>query len=121
MINPRPEIKTLDVLAEWCEMTKWDLQYRIVWDCKRCANFTQYINHDENFRCLNNARLIPSNAVALPVTSFNSTSKQFTWFALLGPHGGETISHQQKMQHFSRWGQVKIAKVSYLLDAFLHG
>jgi hypothetical protein len=25
------------------------------------------------------------------------------------------------MQHFSRWGQVKIAKVSYLLDAFLYG
>jgi len=71
MRNPRPELKTLDDLAAWCAMPKWELQNHIVWCFKRFADFTDYIDHDQYFSCLNNAKHIPYKAVAIPVTSIH--------------------------------------------------
>jgi len=70
MKNPRPEIKTLYDLAEWCAMPKGELQNHIAWCFKRFADFTDYVNHDQYFSCLNDANYIQYNAVAIPVTSF---------------------------------------------------
>jgi len=68
--NSRPEIKTLDDLAKWCAMPKWELQNHIDWCLKRFADFTDYINHNQYFSHLNNDEYIRFNAVAIPVTSF---------------------------------------------------
>jgi len=65
--NLRPEIKTLDQLAEWCAMTKWELQHHIAWCFKRFADFTDYVNHDRYFSHLNESKSIQGNAVAFPV------------------------------------------------------
>jgi len=70
MKNPWPEIKTLDDLAEWCAMPKGELQNHIAWCFKRFADFTDYVDHDQYFSCLNDANFIQYNAVAIPVTSF---------------------------------------------------
>jgi hypothetical protein len=53
MKNTRPEIKTLDALAEWCVMPKGELQNHITWCFKRFANITDYVDHDQYFSCLN--------------------------------------------------------------------
>ena len=70
MKNPQPEIKTLDDLAEWCAMPKGELQNHIAWCFKRFADFTDYVDHDQYFSRLNDAKYIRYNAVAIPVTSF---------------------------------------------------
>ena len=70
MKNPQPEIKTLDDLAEWCAMPKGELQNHIAWCFKRFANFTDYVDHDQQFGHLNDAKYIRYNAVAIPVTTF---------------------------------------------------
>jgi len=70
MKNVPPEFKTLDGLAEWCAMPKGELQNHIAWCCKRFANFTDCINHNQYFCHLNNAKYIQYHAVAIPVTSF---------------------------------------------------
>jgi hypothetical protein len=72
MNNPRPEIKTLDDLAEWCAMPKWVLQNHIAWCFKRFEEFIDYVDHDQYFSHLNDAKYILYNAVAIPVTSFQS-------------------------------------------------
>ena len=69
MKNPQPEIKTLDDLAEWCAMPKGELQNHIAWCFKRFADFTDYIDHNQYFSNLNNAKYIRYNTVAIPVTS----------------------------------------------------
>jgi len=70
MKNLRPEIKTLDDLAEWCAMPRGELQNHITWCFKRFADFTQYVNHDQDVSRLNDAKYIQYNAIAIPVTSF---------------------------------------------------
>jgi len=70
MKNPQPEIKTLDDLAKWCAMPKGELQNHIAWCSKGCADFTDYVDHDQYFSRLNHAKFIWHNAVAIPVTSF---------------------------------------------------
>jgi len=70
MKNPRPEIKTLDDLAEWCAMPKEELQNHIAWYFKRFADFTDYVDHDQYFSRLNDAKCIWYNPVAIPVMSF---------------------------------------------------
>jgi len=47
MKNLQPEIKTLDDLAEWCAMPKWELQNHIAWCFKRYADYTDYLDHDQ--------------------------------------------------------------------------
>jgi len=47
-------------------------------------------------------------------------SRQFIKLVALGPQGGESISHQKLIQCLSGWGQVWIATLSCLLDAFPH-
>jgi hypothetical protein len=66
---PRPEIKTLDDLAEWCAMPKVELQNHIAWCVKRFADFTDYVDHDQYFSRLNDGKYIRNHTVAIPVTS----------------------------------------------------
>jgi len=68
--TPQPEIKTPDDFAEWCAMPKGELQNHIAWCFKRFADFTDYVDHDQYLSCINDAKYIPYNAVAIPVTSF---------------------------------------------------
>jgi len=70
MNNPRPEIRTLDDSANWCAMPTGDLQNHIAWCFERFADFTDYVHYEEYFSCLNNAKYIRFNAVAILVTSF---------------------------------------------------
>jgi len=69
MKTQRPEIKTVDDLAEWCAMPKGVLQNHIAWCFKRFAYFTDYIDHDQYFSRLHAAEYIRYNAVGIPVTS----------------------------------------------------
>jgi len=71
MKNQRPEIKTLDDLAEWCAMPKGELQNHIAWCFKRFADFTDYINYDLYFSRLNDAKCMQYNIVAILVMSFH--------------------------------------------------
>jgi len=70
MKNPQPKIKTLDDLAESCAMPKGELQNHIDWCFKRFADFIIYIDHDQYYSGLNNAKYILLNAVVTPVMSF---------------------------------------------------
>jgi len=70
MKTPRPDIETLDDLAEWCAMPNGELQNHIAWFFKRFANFTDYVDHDQYFIRLNDATFIRFNAVAILVKSF---------------------------------------------------
>ena len=63
--NPRPEIKTLEDLAEWCAMPKGELQNHIAWCFKRFADFTDYVDHAQYFSRLNDANYIRKNTVAI--------------------------------------------------------
>jgi len=65
-----PEIKTLDILAEWCAISKGELQHHTAWCFKKFANFTDHVNHNQHFRHLYDANFILYNAVAILVTSF---------------------------------------------------
>jgi histone H3/H4 len=56
MNNPRPEIKTIDDLAEWCEMLKGELQNHIAWCFKRFADFTDYVDHHQYLSRHNSAK-----------------------------------------------------------------
>jgi len=69
MKNPGPEMKTLYDLAEWCAMPKGELQNHIDWCFKRVADFMDYVDHDQYFSRLNDAKYIWYNAVTIPVTS----------------------------------------------------
>jgi len=51
---------------------------------------------------------------------FSATSRQFIWFVTLGSQGGDRISYKEIIQFFSEWGQVRIATLSRLLNAFPH-
>jgi hypothetical protein len=53
-------------------MLKGELQNHIAWCFKRFADFTDYINHDQYFSHLNDAKYIRYNAVGILVTSFQS-------------------------------------------------
>jgi len=70
MKNPRPEIKTLDDLAEWYAMPKGELQNYIAWCFKRVAYFTDYVDHNQYFSRLNKAKYIQNNTVAIPLMFF---------------------------------------------------
>jgi len=48
----------------------WELLNHIAWCFKRFTDFTDYVNHDQYFSHLNNAKYIRYNAVAIPVTTF---------------------------------------------------
>jgi len=69
MKTPRPEIKTFDDLAEWCAMQKGELQNHITWCFMGFANFTDYVDHSQDFSLLNNAQSIRHNPIAIPVMS----------------------------------------------------
>jgi len=75
MKNPQPEIKTLDDLAEWCAMPKGELQNHIAWCFKSFDDYTDHVDHDQHFSHLKNAKCIRYNAVANPVTSFQSNEQ----------------------------------------------
>jgi len=68
--NVWPESKTLDDLAEWGAMPKGELHNHITSCFKRFPNLTDYVNHDQYLSCLNDAKCMWYNAVAIPVTSF---------------------------------------------------
>jgi len=51
-------------------MPDGELQYHIAWCCKRFADFTDYVDRNQYFSRLNNAKYIRYNTVAIPVTSF---------------------------------------------------
>ena len=70
MKNPRPEIKTLDDLAEWCAMPKGVQQNHIAWCFKRFSNLTDYVNHDQYMSRLNDGKYLRFNVEAILVTSF---------------------------------------------------
>jgi len=70
MKNLRPDIKTLDDLAEWCAMPKGELQNHIAWCFKRSADFRDYVDCDQYFTRLNDAKYIRYYTVAIPATSF---------------------------------------------------
>jgi len=54
--HPQPEIKTLDDLAEWCAMSKGEVQNCIAWYFKRFAYITDYVDHTQFFSRLNKAK-----------------------------------------------------------------
>jgi len=58
MKNLRPEIKTLDHLAECGAMPKGELQNDIVSCFKRFANFIDYVDRDQYISHLNDAQYI---------------------------------------------------------------
>jgi len=66
---PQPEIKTLDDLAEWCGMPKGELQNHMACCFKGCADFTDYVDHDQFFSRHNNAEYIRLNTVQIRVMS----------------------------------------------------
>jgi hypothetical protein len=70
MKNPRPEIMTLDDLAQCCAIPKWELQNPIGWGFRRYADFTDYVDHYQYFSSLNNPNYTRFNAAASPVMSF---------------------------------------------------
>jgi hypothetical protein len=70
MKTPQREIKTFDHLVKWCEMPKEELQNRIALYFKRVADFTDYVDHNQYFNPLINAKYILFNAVAILMTSF---------------------------------------------------
>jgi len=90
MNNREVEIKTLDDLAEWCSMPKGELQIHIAWCSKRIADFTDNVDHDQYFSCLNNAKYIWYNALAIPVTSFQYD---------------EQAVHMVRCTESTRWGK----------------
>jgi len=69
MKNLRPDIKTLDDLAEWCAMPKGELQNHITWCFNKFADITDYVDHNQYFSCLNDGNYIRYNVVAIPVLS----------------------------------------------------
>jgi len=54
--TPQPDIKTLDDLAKWSAMPKAELLNHIAWCFNRFVNFTDYVDHDQYFSRLNNAK-----------------------------------------------------------------
>jgi len=84
MNNLRPEIKTLDDLAEWCAMRNGEPQNHIAWCFKRFADFTDYVDHDQYFSRLNDAKFILYNAVVIPVTSFQCHEQAFPMVCCTG-------------------------------------
>jgi len=55
---PQPAIKTPDDLAEWCAMPKGEVQYHFAYCFKRFADVTDYVNHDQYFSRLHDAKSI---------------------------------------------------------------
>jgi hypothetical protein len=104
MKNPRPEIKTLDDLAKWCEMPIGELQNHIAWCFKRFANFTDYVDHDLNFSLLNNAKYIRHNAVAIWVTSFQCDEQAVHMVRWTGSTGWRNHKPPRKNTVFLRVG-----------------
>jgi hypothetical protein len=92
MRNPQSEITTLDDLAECCAMPKGELQNHIAWCFKRFADFTDYVDHDQYFSCLNDAKYIWYNAVEIPAPSFQSD---------------EQAVHMVRCTGSTRWRQYK--------------
>jgi hypothetical protein len=56
MKNPRQEIRTLDDFAQWCAMSKGELQNHIAWFFGIFADFTDYVDPDQYFSHLNDAK-----------------------------------------------------------------
>jgi len=69
MKNPRPEIKTLDDVAEWCAMLKGELQKHTACCLKRFVDITDYVDHDQDLSGLKHAKYIRYNKIAILVTS----------------------------------------------------
>jgi len=88
MKNPWPEIKTLDDLPEWCVMPEGDLQNHIAWCFKRFADFTDYIDNDQYFHSLDDAKYIRDNAVAIPVRSVQCNKQAIHWVCCTGSTRG---------------------------------
>jgi hypothetical protein len=59
MKNLRPEILTIDDLAEWYAMSTGELHNHIAWYVKRFDDFIDYVGYDQSFSRLNNAKYIP--------------------------------------------------------------
>jgi len=99
MKNLQPEIKTLDDLAEWCAMPEGELQNHIAWCFKRFADFTDYVDHDQYFSCLNSVKYIWYSTVAIPVTSFQCDEQAVHMVRCIGstrwrkhkPPGNDTV------------------------------
>jgi len=99
MQNPQPEIKTVDDLAEWCAMPKGEHQNHIAWCIKRFADLTDYVDHDQYFRCLNDAKYIWYKSVAILVTSFQCDEQAVhmvrctasTWWRKHKQPGNDTV------------------------------
>jgi len=51
-------------------MPKGELQNHIAWCFKRFADFTDHVEHNQDFSCLHDPKYIPYNAVAILVMSF---------------------------------------------------
>jgi len=92
MKNPRPEIKTLDDLAEWCAMPKGELQNHIAWYFTRFADFTDNVDHNQYFSHLNDAKYIRYHAGAIPATSCQCD---------------EQAVHMVRFTGSTRWGKHK--------------
>jgi len=91
MTNPQPEIKTLDDFAECCAVPKGELQNHMACCFKRFADLTDYVDHDQYFNLLINAKYIRYNSVAMPVTSLNCEKQTIsigrcTWSTRWGKH-----------------------------------
>jgi hypothetical protein len=70
MKNHRPGIKSLAELSFWCGMPKEELQNHIAWCFKRYGNNSRYVNHDEEFRRLEDVKYSRFDSASIPVTSF---------------------------------------------------
>jgi len=70
MENPSPDIKNHDDLAEWCAMSRGELQNWIAWCFERFADFTGHADHDQDFSHLNHAKNSRYSAVEIPAAYF---------------------------------------------------
>jgi len=121
MKNPLPEIKTLDDLPELCAMPMGELQNHIAWCFKRFADFTDYVDHDQCFSRLNDAKLICCNSEAVPVTSCQCTEQAVHSVRCTGSIRSRKHQPPRNDTVLLWMGRVQIATISRRWDAFPDG
>jgi len=118
MNNPQPEIKTLDGLAECCAMPKGEPHNHIARCLKRFGDFPDYVNHNQYFSCLTDAKSIRYKTVAIPVTSFQRQMEAVHIVRCTASTMWRMHKPPRNVQCFSGWGRVRITTWSRLRDAF---
>jgi hypothetical protein len=69
MKHAAPDTMTLDNSVKLCAIPKGEQQNHLALCFKRFADITDYVDHNQYFSLLNDAKYIQYNAIAIPVTS----------------------------------------------------